>query len=90
MSYYRRREPSALDRLLLSRRNVFLRLPEGGHVLVGATRIHAAVHMFSEGVRSEPVRTLYLPMTPELFDGQGWDPQELADLLEELRTIDQK
>lgn len=85
MSYYRRREPSALDRLLLSRRNVFLRLPEGGHVLVGATRIHAAVHLFPDGLRADPVRTLYLPMSVELFDGSGWNAEELAALIEELK-----
>lgn len=90
MSHYRRREPSPLDRLLLSRRNVFLKLPTGGHVLIGATRIHAAVHVFSDGLRADPLTTLHLPMTPELFDGTGWGADELAALIEELRTIDQK
>lgn len=91
MSWYERRRGLTLDDVLLrSRRNVYITLRNGCHVLVGATVHLLTVHLYLGHVgRCDPDRsvTLYFAHNPhlrEVYDGQGWNLALLLRLVREL------
>lgn len=79
--YYYKKPENKLDNLLMARRNLFLRLPEGDYVLISATKLFVTVHYFERSFRGDPVSLQRFDMPPGLFDGQGWDLRLLVPLL---------